>query len=172
MRSMVEGVLRGVGGKWRRREGPSTALRAVPLPAKSRGGGPRTRVRERAMGGVERARELRRRMSPPEVALWQHLRTRPGGFKFRRQHRAPPYTLDFFCREAAVAVEVDGDAHDMGGNPARDERRDAWLAERGIVTLRFLAADVLRELEAVAAQIQEACASRAPPKRRDGSCKS
>jgi very-short-patch-repair endonuclease len=76
-----------------------------------------------------------------------------------------PYTLDFYCREAALAIEVDGDAHDMGGNPERDARRDAWLAARGISTLRILAADVMRELEAVVAQIVEACASRTPPPR-------
>jgi very-short-patch-repair endonuclease len=107
-------------------------------------------------------------MSPPEVALWQHLRTRPGGFKFRRQHPLDPYTLDFFCREAALAIEVDGDSHGMGDNPERDERRDAWLAARGILTLRFLAADVLHDLEAVALQIEEVCASRVPPRGRGG----
>ena len=125
-------------------------------------------ARERVLGGVERARRLRREMSPPEVALWQHLRTRPAGFKFRRQHPAHPYTLDFFCREAAVAIEVDGDSHGMGDNPERDERRDAWLAARGILTLRFLAADVLHDLEAVALQIEEVCASRVPPRGRGG----
>src|SRR3569833_2983188 len=36
--------------------------------------------------GVVRARELRRAMSPPEHVLWQALRTRPAGLKFRRQH--------------------------------------------------------------------------------------
>lgn len=122
---------------------------------------------EAALSGTERTRRLRRQMSPPEVRLWQHLRTRPGGFKFRRQHRAEPYTIDFYCREAAVAIEVDGDAHELGGNPARDRRRDAWLAECGILTLRFLAADVMRALEAVAAQIEDVCAARAPPRRRD-----
>lgn len=116
------------------------------------------------MTGIERARRLRQAMSPPEVALWQHLRTRPGGFKFRRQHRAPPYTLDFYCREAAVAIEVDGAVHDMGDNPARDERRNAWLAERGVVTLRFTTEDVLRNLEGVPLRIEEVCATRAPPR--------
>jgi very-short-patch-repair endonuclease len=93
--------------------------------------------------GTDRARRFRREMSPPEAALWQYLRTRPGGFKFRRQHRMDPYTLDFYCRAAAVCIEVDGDAHDMGDRPLRDARRDAWLSRRGILTLRFLAADVL-----------------------------
>ena len=119
-------------------------------------------VRGAGMGGVERARRLRRQMSPPEIALWQYLRTRPGGLRFRRQHPIDPYTLDFYCREAGVDIEVDGDAHDMGDNPQRDERRDAWLAERGVLTLRFLAADVLGELDAVAKRIEEVCASRVP----------
>ena len=115
------------------------------------------------MGGIERARRLRRNMSPPEATLWLALRARPGGFKFRRQHRLEPYTLDFYCHEAGVAIEVDGDAHDMGDNPGRDARRDVWLAERGILTLRFLAADVMGEMEAVVARILDVCASRTPP---------
>jgi very-short-patch-repair endonuclease len=102
-------------------------------------------------------------MSPPEAALWQYLRTRPAGLKFRRQHRIDPYTLDFYCRAAAVCIEVDGDAHEMGDQPRRDARRDAWLQSRGILTLRFLASDVLRHLDAVAMQIEHVCTSRAPP---------
>jgi very-short-patch-repair endonuclease len=61
-----------------------------------------------------------------------------------------------------VAI-VDGDAHDMGDRPMRDERRDAWVAAQGILTLRFLAADVLRNLEAVTIQIESVCSSRTPP---------
>ena len=99
-------------------------------------------------------------MSPPEIAIWQVLRTRPGDFKFRRQHPLGPYVLDFFCRTAMVAVEVDGNAHDMGDNPARDIRRDRELASRGIFTLRFPAADVLQNLEPVVAQIVQTCRAR------------
>ena len=35
---------------------------------------------------VMRARELRRRPTLPEGLLWQVLRKRPNGLKFRRQH--------------------------------------------------------------------------------------
>ena len=66
-----------------------------------------------------------------------------------------------------MAIEVGGAAHDMGDNPARDARRDAWMAERGVLTLRFVAADVMHNLEGVAVRIEEVCASRAP-KRGDG----
>ena len=114
------------------------------------------------MTTLRNARRLRRIMSPPEVKLWQYLRTRPNGFQFRRQHVSPPYILDFYCRAAALAIEADGAAHEMGGNPARDARRDDILAERGIKTLRFSAADVMRHFDAVAVQIVSECASRTP----------
>jgi len=114
---------------------------------------------------VARAKELRRQLTLPEGLLWRFLRSRPGGFKFRRQHPLGPYVLDFFCREAGLAVEVDGAAHNMGDNPARDERRDVWMAAQGVRTLRIAASDVLGEMEAVMAAILLACAERAPPPR-------
>ena len=114
------------------------------------------------MTPLQRARHLRRSMSPPEARLWRELRQRPGGFQFRRQQPAEPYVLDFFCKAAALAIEVDGAAHDMGGNPERDLRRDAVLAERGIKTMRIPAIELLHNLDGVVALIVEECASRTP----------
>jgi very-short-patch-repair endonuclease len=111
---------------------------------------------------VTRARRLRRQMSLPEVLLWQQLRTRPGGFKFRHQHPLGPYVLDFFCHEAALAVEVDGASHEMGDNPAHDERRDRSVAARGVMTFRVTAADVLGEMDAVVRMIVHLCRERSP----------
>jgi very-short-patch-repair endonuclease len=109
---------------------------------------------------VERARALRREMTRPELRLWQFLRTRPEGFKFRRQHPVGPYVLDFYCAHAMLAVEVDGAAHDMGENPQRDERRDAWLAEQGVRTLRIPAVEIFDDLEAAATAILTECRRR------------
>ena len=53
--------------------------------------------------------------------------------------------LDFYLPSARLAIEVDGQAHEMGDNPARDARRDAWLAGQGVKVLRVPAADVLDE---------------------------
>ena len=61
---------------------------------------------------VKLARKLRSEMSLPEVLLWRELRLRPGGYKFRRQHPAGPYVLDFYCAALGLAIEVDGMAHD------------------------------------------------------------
>jgi very-short-patch-repair endonuclease len=101
-------------------------------------------------------------MTPPERRLWGVLKGRPNGFKFRRQHPLGPYILDFFCYETALAIEVDGLAHDLGSNPQRDIRRDAWVAEQGVRTLRFVATDVRDNLEGVLTLIVEECARRSP----------
>ena len=100
-------------------------------------------------------------MTPPERRLWNALKLRPGGFKFRRQHEHGPFYLDFFCHQAALAIEVDGLAHELGANPQRDERRDAWLASRGIRTIRVRATDVRDNIEGVVAYIVEASRQRA-----------
>jgi very-short-patch-repair endonuclease len=98
-------------------------------------------------------------MSLPEVVLWDSLRGRRlDGLRFRRQHSIGPYILDFYCASAKLAVEIDGIAHDFAEGARHDERRDAWLTERGVRTLRFTAADVLddRHLEGVVRMIADA----------------
>jgi very-short-patch-repair endonuclease len=95
------------------------------------------------------AAELRRTMTLPELVLWRALQTRPGGLRFRRQHPAGRYVLDFFCPRARLAMEVDGEAHGRGDRPARDETRDDWVAAQGVRTLRIPARAVLTDLNAV-----------------------
>jgi len=99
-------------------------------------------------GTGARARALRSAMTPPEIALWQVLRTRPEGLKFRRQHPAGPYVADFYCHAARLVVEVDGEAHGRGVRPAADDRRDQWFDARGLQTLRLPAGVVRRDLDA------------------------
>ena len=98
---------------------------------------------------LKTARRQRRDMSPAEVAVWVALRERPGGLKFRRQHPTGVYSLDFYCSDARLAIEVDGEAHSRGDRPARDAARDAWLMRHGIATLRVPAIDVFRNIEGV-----------------------
>lgn len=63
-------------------------------------------------------------MSPSEVALWQWLRSQPDGLKFRHQHPAGPYVLDFYC-----------------------SNHDQWLQAQGIGVLRIKASDMLNDLD-------------------------
>jgi very-short-patch-repair endonuclease len=88
-------------------------------------------------------------MSLPEVLLWRELRKKPNGFQFRRQHPAGPYVLDFFCATTNLAIEVDGQAHDLGDRPKRDEKRDQWLGQQDVRVLRVPAVEVLQNLDGV-----------------------
>ncbi len=109
---------------------------------------------------VKLARKLRSEMTLPEVLLWKELRTRPGGFKFRRQHPAGNYVLDFFCAKAKLAIEVDGMAHDGAAAAKRDKTRSHFLRSQGIATTRISATLVLNEMEGVCMRIVEICHAR------------
>jgi len=98
---------------------------------------------------IGKARRLRKDMSLPEVLLWRELRKRPAGLKFRRQHPAGPYILDFACLQSRLAIEIDGEAHGRGEASVHDEARDEWLANQGFRTLRISARDVLENLDGV-----------------------
>ena len=108
---------------------------------------------------IDRAKNLRATMSLPERLLWSALRKQKTGLRFRRQHPAGPYILDFYCDNAKLCVEVDDRSHDF--RVARDAARDRWLAERGVRTVRVNAQEVLRNLDGVLQYI----ALQAPPAR-------
>ncbi|WP_448663593.1 endonuclease domain-containing protein [Sphingomonas sp. CJ20] len=115
-----------------------------------RGGGGAPSVRRPE---VESARRLRREMSLPEVLLWQRLRGGKAGAKFRRQHPVGPYVVDFYCREAALVIEIDGEVHGANTRIARDAHRDAFLRENGYEVLHVNALEVLRDADQAAAAI-------------------
>lgn len=116
-------------------------------------------------------KQYRHKLALPEALIWQRLRARPFGLIFRKQHKLSRLTLDFFCAERALAVEIDGIAHDMGDRPERDPRRDAWLRSQGIETLRIAASEVLKDADEVVDAIARVTLARpvvfnAPGRRR------
>jgi very-short-patch-repair endonuclease len=99
---------------------------------------------------VTRARVLRKTMTTPEVRLWIVLRrSGQGGLRFRRQHPLDAYILDFYCASAHLAVEIDSEGHGFADQLLHDERRDAWMARQGILTLRVPASEVMGNLDGV-----------------------
>jgi very-short-patch-repair endonuclease len=111
---------------------------------------------------VKLARKLRKDMSPPERLLWWALKQRPGGFRFRKQCPQGPFSLDFACLPARLAIEVDGESHDRGDQPARDAARDGYLMKLGFLTMRIPAAEVFNNLEGVVLGIVDICRKRGP----------
>lgn len=81
---------------------------------------------------VERARRLRREMSVAEEIFWTLCRRAQLGFVMRRQHPIEGMTVDFYCAEARLAIEFDGEQHD----PERDRLRDEKLRAVNVEVLR------------------------------------
>ncbi|MFN3352310.1 MAG: endonuclease domain-containing protein [Brevundimonas sp.] len=107
-------------------------------------------------------------MTLPEVLLWRSLRGgRAGGRKFRRQHALGLFVIDFYCAEARLAVEVDGDVHGHPGQARRDQDRTRWLAEQGVRVMRVPARDILNE--EARANVVEAIVRAAAPSTPSGS---
>jgi very-short-patch-repair endonuclease len=99
-------------------------------------------------------------MTLPEGLLWRELRKRPGQFKFRRQHPAGIYVLDFYCAKARLAIEVDGRAHDGARAATADANRSHFLRSQGVATTRIPATDIIEDVEAVISRLVEICQGR------------
>jgi very-short-patch-repair endonuclease len=82
------------------------------------------------------ARDSRRDPTESQEILWEALRSgRLAGVTFRRQHPVGEFVLDFFCREAQLAIEID-EPMDRKQERAADERqRD--IEDLGIRVLRL-----------------------------------
>lgn len=108
----------------------------------------------------QRSRELRRPQTPTEQALWGILRSRQaGGLKFRRQHPIGKFIVDFYCPEARLVIEIDGDSH--AGQAEYDQARTDWLQAQGYRVIRFTNHDVRENISAVLESILEHCKTNA-----------
>lgn len=126
-----------------------------------RGGGA-PRILQTPIKQIKRARELRRQMSLPEVLLWQQLRKRPSGLKFRKQFPIGEMTVDFVCLERRLIIEVDGEGHSFGDQPRRDAARDAIVRREGFRVIRIPAREVLKNMDAVLRFVVAACVEVGP----------
>ena len=108
-------------------------------------------------------RELRRRETPAEKLLWQHLRNRAlFSKKFLRQYpicvkstfgRNLYYIPDFYCHEALLVIEADGPIHLL--KKEYDKNRDEVLSSLKLNILRFTNEDILNNMPQVLIQIKE-----------------
>jgi very-short-patch-repair endonuclease len=111
---------------------------------------------------LERARELRREMTPAEKLLWQQVRAKKLGVRFRR-HTCPGgrcqgqiiagFIVDFYCHRAELVVEVDGDIHDL--QQEEDARREKVLTDMGLRIVRFRNDEILSNLPVVVHKLRE-----------------
>ena len=109
------------------------------------------------------ARELRKRQTDAERALWNKLRSKQiEGVKFRRQQPIGPYIVDFVSLERKLIIEIDGGQHNERKVREKDQEREEWLKEKGYQTLRFWNNDVLTNIEGVLERIKENLEGKTP----------
>ena len=88
-----------------------------------------------------------------ETLLWQCLRDRQLGLKFRRQHAIGDYIADFICLEISLIIEVDGEYHNSEEQQEKDTIRTKYLNEQGFYVLRFTNNEVINQTEWVLKRI-------------------
>ncbi len=101
---------------------------------------------------LERAKELRRNMTPAEKILWNEVCANKLGVHFRRQQIIAGFIVDFYCHKSALVIEVDGDIHDL--QKEADAQREKAFSELGLRIVRFRNDEVLKNLSEVVEQIK------------------
>ena len=90
-------------------------------------------------------------MESSEARLWQEVRGKKLGTRFRRQHPLRGYIVDFVALTPRLIVELDGDGHE----PAEiDTKRDGVLTAAGFRVFRFWNWEVRLELDHVLDEIR------------------
>ena len=104
----------------------------------------------------ENAKNNRQQNTPAEAALWEAIRLKKlDGFKFRNQHALGSYVVDFYCHEAKMAIEVDGEYHADPNQKEYDEERTKRIEASGVKIIRFTNHEVMTNLEEVLVKIRE-----------------
>ncbi len=107
--------------------------------------------------------QLRTNMPKPEEILWQRIRRKQLGVKFRRQHGIGRYIVDFYCAELNLVIEIDGDSHFSDEGKEKDTIRDAFMETLGIKVLRFTNEEVMKQTESVLERLFNLVRSNNPP---------
>jgi very-short-patch-repair endonuclease len=95
------------------------------------------------------ARRMRKDATDAEQLLWHIIRSNALGVKFRRQHPAEGYILDFYSHEVRLAIELDGGQHNETDLAEKDSDRTNALCASGIEVLRFWNNDILQNTDDV-----------------------
>ena len=99
---------------------------------------------------IAKAKAMRLHPTRPEFVLWQRLRLKALGVKFRPQAPMWGYIADFYCPRHNLVIELDGQCHDA----ERDARRDRNLEAHGLLVLRFKNQDVIERIPFVLDKIR------------------
>lgn len=101
---------------------------------------------------IERARELRKNMTPQERRFWYcFLRNHP--LKFYRQRPIGGYIADFYCRKLRLVIEIDGSQHNIDETIEYDRVRTEYMNSLGLNVIRFSNRDIDDKFSSVCEKI-------------------
>jgi very-short-patch-repair endonuclease len=104
---------------------------------------------------MNRAKALRQRMTSAENLLWEELRLKKLGAKFRRQHPIDKYIVDFYCHQLRLSIEIDGGYHLTERQEELDLKRTQRLQQLGLLELRFSNNEVEHNINQVLSIIKD-----------------
>jgi len=97
--------------------------------------------------------KLKRKMTPFEIILWEELKGKKLGFKFRRQHVIDCFIVDFVCLKLSLIIEIDGGIHKQ--QIEYDRMREERLKILGYFIIRFTNEEVDNDIEFVIVKIRK-----------------
>jgi cyclase len=102
----------------------------------------------------EYSKVLRAKPTEAEKRLWEHIRNKKLGVKFRRQHPIFKYIADFYCHERKLVIEIDGKYHLEDVQKEHDKLRSEDMLQFGIKVIRFNNEEVLNNIDEVIKKIK------------------
>ena len=96
-------------------------------------------------------------MTKAEACLWKYV-LKAGqlkGYQFRRQRLILKYIADFMFMELMLIIEVDGITHHREDTILKDKKKQDDLEAAGFTVLRFKDEEVLNDLNAVHAFLED-----------------
>ncbi len=104
----------------------------------------------------ENARKLRKKQTTAESLLWNELRgKRLEGLKFRRQHPIARFSVDFYCHEKSLVIEIDGEYHNSLQAQSKDKERTEALESLELIVIRFKNEEVIHNMAKVLKAISD-----------------
>lgn len=103
----------------------------------------------------DRRRDLRIRQTSTETILWNELRNKKLGYKFKRQYSISGYVVDFYCAQSKLAIEVLGSIHKTDSAKKYDDYRRRYLQSCGVRMIEFWNWEIEGQLEKVLAKISQ-----------------
>ena len=105
----------------------------------------------------EYAENNRKKPTEAEAVLWEALKGKGIGEKFRQQHIIGDFIVDFFCVDKGLVIEIDGGYHNYPPQMKSDAERTKVLSILGYIEIRFKNEEVLGDIDGVLQRISNFC---------------